>query len=81
MRVDRYGGDDVYQYGRNAFLTNVEEMLFGKYGSDALQSLCFQRFNFNLSRAETFAIFLSRMKYLRRKMTIPILRGENFVKQ
>ena len=39
-------------------LTNMEEKLFDKYGSNVLQSLCFQRFNFNLSRVEIFAIFL-----------------------
>ena len=57
MSVDRYARFFGGNYGV-AFLTNMEEMLFDKYGSDALQSLCFQRFNFNLSRAETFAIFL-----------------------
>ena len=85
MSVDRYLKTD--KFGRNAFwqtfeellLTNMEEMLFDKYDSDALQSLCFQRFNFNLSRVETFAIFLATWNIWGGIwQLINILKGGNF---
>ena len=81
--------NERWQIRKRFLLTKIKEMPFNKCGRNAFWQIwqrcfavsLFSAFQFQLVKSGNFCNFSRHVNYLRRRMTIPTLKGENCEKQ